>query len=167
MTEPKRVTVNRKARFDYEILETIEAGLVLTGSEIKAIREGRVSVSEAYAKPEGGELWLVNAHIAKYAPGTESGLDPTRPRKLLLHRTQIVQLSKQVAERGLTIVPLKLYLKRHYAKVELGLARGRRQYDKRRVIIERDRKREAREGVSRRRYPGVVRTLAKKAGDAG
>ena len=150
MSPSKTIAQNRKARFDYEVLDTVEAGLVLTGSEIKAIREGRISLREAYAKPEAGELWLVNAHIAQYsAGGAANNHDPTRPRKLLLHRDQIRRLSKQVAEKGYTLVPLRLYIKRHMAKVELGLARGRRQYDKRRVIIERERKREARKALAR------------------
>lgn len=149
MTMRRTITVNRKARFDYEILDTVEAGLVLKGTEIKAIREGRVNLSDAYAKPDGGELWLVNAHIAQYSSGNVANHDPTRPRKLLLHKDEVLGLSRQVAERGLTIVPLKLYLKRHMAKVELGVARGRRQYDKRRAIIDRYREREAREAVMR------------------
>ena len=146
----KTIAVNRRARFDYEILEEVEAGLVLTGAEIKAIRAGRVSLREAYARPEGGELWLVGAHIAQYTAGAATDGDPTRPRKLLLHKDQIRRLSTQVTEKGLTVVPLRLYIRRHVAKVELGLARGRRQYDKRRVIIDRDREREARQAIGRR-----------------
>ena len=149
MNQGKTIAVNRRARYDYDILETVEAGLVLTGTEIKAIREGRVSLSEAYSRPEGGELWLMNAHIAQFSSGNVNNHNPTRARKLLLHRDQILRLSRQVSEKGLTVIPLKLYLKRHVAKVELGLARGRRQYDKRRIIIERDRAREAREATSR------------------
>ena len=151
MTPSKTVAANRRARYDYEIIETVEAGLVLTGTEIKALRAGRLSLSEAYGKPEGGELWLVNAHIAQYAAGTSTDHhDPTRPRKLLLHKDQIQHLSRQVMEKGLTLVPLKLYFTKHLAKVELALARGRRQHDKRRAIIERYREREAREAVGRR-----------------
>ncbi len=149
MTSGRTITVNRKARHDYEILDTVEAGLVLQGTEIKAIREGRVNLSDAYAKPENGELWLVNAHIAHYSSGNVANHDPTRPRKLLLHRDQIVRMSREVGERGLTIIPLRLYLRRHVAKVELGLAKGRRQYDKRRVLIDRYREREAREVLAR------------------
>ena len=150
MTQGRTIAVNRRARFDYEILDTFEAGIVLTGPEIKSLRQGRLSLREAYARPESGELWLVNAHVAHYSSGTVGDHDPTRPRKLLLHKDQIKYLTRQVAEKGLTVVPLKLYFKRHLAKVELGLARGRRQYDKRRAIIERDREREAREAVGRR-----------------
>jgi SsrA-binding protein len=149
MTSGRNVAVNRKARHDYEILDTVEAGLVLQGTEIKAIREGHVSLSDAYAKPENGELWLVNAHIAQYSSGNVANHEPTRPRKLLLHRDQIVRLSREVGERGLTIIPLRLYLRRHVAKVELGLAKGRRQHDKRRVLIEKYREREAREALTR------------------
>ena len=150
MSQFKTIAANRKARFNYEILETVEAGLVLKGTEIKAIREGRASLGEAYARPMGGELWLLNAHIAQYSSGGNvNNHDPTRPRKLLLREDEITHLSRQVAEKGLTVVPLRLYLKRHLAKVELGLARGRRRYDKRRVIIEREREREARAAVRR------------------
>ncbi len=149
MTSGRTVTVNRKARHDYEILDTVEAGLVLQGTEIKAIREGHVNLSDAYAKPENGELWLVNAHIAQYSAGNVANHEPTRPRKLLLHRDQIVRMSRQVSERGLTIIPLRLYLRRHVAKVELGLAKGRRQHDKRRALIEKYREREAREALTR------------------
>ncbi len=149
MTSGRTITVNRKARHDYEILDTVEAGLVLQGTEIKAIREGHVNLSDAYAKPENGELWLVNAHIAQYSAGNVANHEPTRPRKLLLHRDQIVKMSRQVGERGLTIIPLRLYLRRHVAKVELGLAKGRRQHDKRRALIEKYREREAQEALTR------------------
>ena len=151
MTNGKTLVVNRKARFEYDILDTVEAGLVLIGTEIKAIREGRANLSGAFARPEGGELWLVNAYIAQYSAGGADGHDPDRPRKLLLRGDQISRLSKQVVERGLTLIPLRLYLKRHLAKVELGLARGRRRHDKRQVIIERQREREAQEAIKRRR----------------
>ena len=147
MTDGRTLSVNRKARFDYEILDTIEAGLVLVGTEIKAIREGRANLSEAFARPEGGELWLLNAHIAHYSAGGADNHEPTRPRKLLLHRDQIARLTKQVSEKGLTLVPLRLYLKRHRAKIQLGVAKGRRRYDKRRAIIEREREREAQEAL--------------------
>ena len=150
MTNSRVLAVNRKARFEYDILETIEAGLVLRGTEIKAIREGRANLSGAFARPEGGELWLMNAHIAQYSAAGITNNDPLRPRKLLLHKEQITRLSRQVAEKGLTIVCLKLYLKRHRAKVELGLAKGRRLHDKRRAIVERLREREAQEALNRR-----------------
>ena len=149
MSENKTIAVNRRARYDYEVTESVEAGLVLTGTEIKAIREGRVSLSDSYGKPENGEMWLVNLHIAQYSAGSRENHDPTRPRKLLLRKDQITRLTKMVSERGLTLVPLRLYIKKHYAKVELGLGRGRKRYDKRRAIIERDREREARQAVRR------------------
>lgn len=134
----KVIAVNRKALHDYDILERVEAGLVLTGTEIKSIRAGRANVREAYARPEGGELWLVNAHIAQYPQGGIYNHEPTRTRKLLLHRDQLAQLIGAASQKGLTIVPLRLYIRNHVAKVELGLARGRRQYDKRKVIARRD-----------------------------
>lgn len=143
------VVTNRRARRNYDVMDTVEAGLVLTGTEIKAIREGRVNLSDAYGKPENGELWLVNAHIAQYSAGSRNNHDPTRPRKLLLHKDEIARLSRQVSERGLTLVPMRLYIRRHRAKVELGIARGRKLYDKRRAIIEREREREAQQALKR------------------
>lgn len=145
----KTITVNRRAHYDYHVLERIEAGLVLKGTEIKSIRRGNVNLREAYAKPQGGELWLFNAHIAPYKEGGISNHDPIRPRKLLLHRDQVADLAASVGQKGLSIVPLSLYIKGHRAKVELGLVRGKRQYDKRRVIIDRDRDREARRAIRR------------------
>lgn len=152
-TQPKgnqTIVTNRRARYNYEITDTVEAGLVLTGTEIKAIREGRVNLSDAYAKPENGELWLVNAHIAQYSAGSLNNHEPTRPRKLLLHKNQLIEFSRQVSERGLTLVPLKLYIRRHVAKVELGVGRGRKLYDKRRVLVEKYREQEAKEAIGRR-----------------
>lgn len=143
------IVTNRRARRNYDVMDTVEAGLVLTGTEIKAIREGRVNLSDAYGKPENGELWLVNAHIAQYSAGSLNNHDPTRPRKLLLHKDEIARLSRQVSERGLTLVPMRLYIRRHRAKVELGIARGRKLYDKRRAIIEREREREAQQALTR------------------
>ena len=134
----RTVTVNRRAFHNYEILERYEAGLALTGTEIKSVRAGRADLADGYARPEEGELWLVNVHIAPYAAGSIYNHDPRRPRKLLLHRDEIVKLASAVAQKGLTIVALRLYLKGHVAKVELGLARGKQQHDKRRSIIERE-----------------------------
>ena len=145
----KTLAVNRRARFDYEILDTLEAGIVLLGTEIKAVREGRGNISGSFARQEDGEMWLFNAHIAQYSAGGIHTHDPARPRKLLLHKQQLVRLSKQVDERGLTIVPLRLYLKRHRAKLEIGVARGRRRQDKRRAIIDREREKEARAAIRR------------------
>ncbi|MDA0770338.1 MAG: SsrA-binding protein SmpB [Chloroflexi bacterium] len=151
-TQPKgngAIVTNRRARYNYDISDTVEAGLVLLGTEIKAIREGRVNLSDSYAKPEKGELWLMNVHIAQYSAGSRNNHEPTRPRKLLLHRKQVVELSRQVSERGLTLVPLRLYIRRHVAKVELGVAKGRKLYDKRQVIVEKVREREAQEAIGR------------------
>ena len=143
----KTIAVNRKASFDYHILERLEAGLVLTGTEIKSIRAGQVNIRDAYARPQNGELWLFNTHIAPYAQGGIHNHEPTRPRKLLLHKNQIRQMSGIVSQKQLTIVPLKLYVKGHVAKVELALVRGKRQYDKRRTIADREQDREAQRAV--------------------
>lgn len=129
---------NRRAVHDYEIIERVEAGLVLKGSEIKSIREGKVSLQEAFARPERGELWLVGSHIAQYKAASYQGHEPTRPRKLLLHRAQVRELSREVDQKGLTLVPLRLYLKDGVAKVELGVGRGRKQYDKRQALAKRE-----------------------------
>ena len=145
----KTLAVNRRARFDYEILDTLEAGIVLLGTEIKAVREGRGNISGSFARQENGEMWLFNAHIAQYSAGGIHTHDPARPRKLLLHKQQLARLAKQVDERGLTIVPLRLYIRRHRAKLEIGVARGRRRHDKRRAIIDREREREARAALRR------------------
>jgi SsrA-binding protein len=135
-------TINRKAYHDYLIEDTLEAGLVLTGTEIKSIRLGRMNLRDSYARPEGGELWLVGAHIARYEQGGRYNHEPARPRKLLLHRDEILKLSLMVEKRGLTLVPIKVYLKRGIAKIELGVARGKRLHDKRRSIIQRETERE-------------------------
>ncbi len=145
------IAVNRKATHDYDILERVEAGLILTGTEIKSIRAGRVNIRDAYARPQDDELWLVNAHIALFPQGGMYNHEPTRPRKLLLRRPQLRELAAGVAQRGLTIVPLRLYFKGHYAKVELGLARGRRQYDKRKAIAQREADRDMQRAINRRR----------------
>lgn len=134
----RTIAVNRQARFNYEILDQYEAGLALTGTEIKSVRAGRVDLREAYARPQQGELWLLNAHIAQYDAGSIYNHDPRRPRKLLLHREEIRKLSDEVAQKGLTLVALRLYIKNHVAKLEVGLARGKRQYDKRRAIRDRE-----------------------------
>lgn len=137
------IAVNRKARHDYDIEDTVEAGLVLTGTEIKAIRAGRVNLADAYARIERGEAWLVGAHIGPWPGAARFAHEPKRDRKLLLHRAQIDALLGRTATKGLTLVPLRLYLtERGLAKVELGLARGRRQHDRRRAIAERDARRE-------------------------
>ena len=138
----KAVATNRKAYHNYHIGDGVEAGIALTGTEIKSIRNGRVSLGDAYVKPEGGELWLLNAHIARYEAGSYSSHEPTRPRKLLLHRKQISSLSSELAEKGLTLVPTRLYLKGSIAKVEVALAKGKKLYDKREAIARRDAERE-------------------------
>jgi SsrA-binding protein len=138
----KTVATNRKAFHNYHIGDSIEAGIGLTGSEIKSIRDGRVSLSDAYVRPEGGELWLLNAHIARYEASSYLSHEPTRPRKLLLHRKEILNLTAKVAEKGLTLVATKLYLKGNIAKVEIALAKGKKLYDKREAISRRETERE-------------------------
>lgn len=145
------VTVNRRARRDYDILETIVAGLVLTGAEIKSIRDGRVNITQAYAQERRGEMWLMNAHVSEYhGAGGFSEHDPLRPKKLLLHRRQIRHLAAKVTEQRITIVPLRLFITRHMAKVELGVGRGRRAYDKRAVVAARDASRDMRRSLKLR-----------------
>ena len=146
----RTITLNRKERYDYHILDTMEAGLVLTGTEIKSIRAGQVNLSDAHARPDSGELWLYNAHIAEYSAGNLNNHEPKRRRKMLLRRDQIIRLTKQVSVRGLTLVPLKLYLRGGYAKVDLAVAKGKKRFDKRRAIIDREREREAREAIQTR-----------------
>ncbi|HET8586862.1 MAG TPA: SsrA-binding protein SmpB [Candidatus Limnocylindria bacterium] len=136
------IAVNRRARHDYTIDQTIEAGLVLTGTEIKSIRAGRVNLAEAYARIERGEAWLIGAHIAPYEQGNRYNHEPTRTRKLLLHRDEIAELVGRTQAKGQTLVPLRLYLHKGMAKLELGLARGKKTHDKRRTIAERDMRRE-------------------------
>jgi SsrA-binding protein len=136
------VALNRRARHDYAIDETIEAGLVLTGTEIKSIRAGRANLAEAYARIEHGEAWLIGAHIAPYEQGNRNNHEPTRTRKLLLHRDQIAELIGRTQAKGFTLVPLRLYIRDGRAKLEIGIARGKKAHDKRRAIAERDARRE-------------------------
>ncbi len=138
----KVITVNRQAFHDYFVEQTVEAGISLVGTEIKSIREGHVNLRGAYAIARKGELWLENAHIATYEHGNRYNHEPLRNRKLLLHHREIEQLLSKVATKGMTLVPLRLYLKGGHAKVELGLCRGKKLYDKRDAIAERDTKRE-------------------------
>ena len=147
----RAISVNRKAYHDYSIQETLEAGLVLKGSEIKSIRQGKVSLSDAYARPQGGEMWLFNSHIASYDAASYNAHEARRPRKLLLHDREIVHLAAEVSERRLTVVPLKLYIKHGIAKVELGVARGKRMYDKREVLARRAAEREIDRALKRGR----------------
>jgi SsrA-binding protein len=139
----KLVADNRRARFDFEILDTVEAGIVLTGSEVKSLRAGRASLSEAHAGEMRGDLWLFNVHIPEYGPASRFGHEPKRPRKLLLHRREINRLIGAVQKEGMTIVPLKLYFnERGIAKLEIALARGKKAHDKRETEKKRDWQRE-------------------------
>jgi SsrA-binding protein len=147
----KVIAVNRKARHEYFVEETYTAGLCLAGTEVKSIRAGKVSVQESYARVENGEVWLHNMYIAPYEFGTRWNLDPRRPRKLLLHRFEIAKLAGKTQQKGLALIPFKLYFERGHAKVELGLARGKKLYDKRQAIAERDADREARRALEERK----------------
>lgn len=147
----KTITVNRKAFHDYFVEDSVEAGLVLTGTEIKSIRQGRVNIRDAYARPEDGELWLLNCHIAPYKEGNRYNHPPTRPRKLLLHKKEIAGLSMDVEKRGLTLVPLKMYLKNGRAKIELGLVKGKKIHDKRQSISKRESERDIAQAVKVKR----------------
>lgn len=133
---------NKKARHDYNILETVEAGIVLTGTEIKSVREGRVTLKDGFAQIKNDEAWLENVHISEYTAGNRFNHDPLRRRKLLLHKKQIVQLGQKTSAKGVTLVPLKVYLKNGFAKVLIGVATGKHEYDKRETIKQRDQERE-------------------------
>ena len=141
MAGDKVIATNRKAFHDYTILETFEAGLVLRGTEVKSLRESQVNFKDCYAAVDKGEAWLIGCYITPYHHGSDANHDPERPRKLLLHRREIGRLLGKVAERGLTLIPLRLYFKEGRAKLELGLARGKKLYDKRQAIRERDERR--------------------------
>ncbi len=143
MTENiKVVATNRKASHDYHIEETYEAGVALTGSEIKSVRAGSVNLRDSYAEVRHGQVWMLNVHIAPYEPASRQNVNPYRERKLLLHRGEISRLMGRVQEKGLTIVPLRVYLKKNRAKVEIALVRGKKQYDKRQTIAQREAARE-------------------------
>jgi SsrA-binding protein len=151
------VATNRRARHRYELLDTYECGIELLGTEVKALREGNAQLGDAYAVIEGGEVWLRNAHIPPYAPAADQNHDPERPRKLLLHRYEIERLVGRSERRGLTLIPTRIYFKGPHAKVELALARGKEQRDRRREIRDRDVQREIeRELSARRRGRGGV-----------
>ncbi|MFC2077261.1 SsrA-binding protein SmpB [Candidatus Bipolaricaulota bacterium] len=145
----KAVAQNRKARHEFEVLETIEAGLVLSGTEVKSLRAGRCSLTDGYATVRDGEATLKGVHIAPYQQGSIHNQDPLRDRRLLLHRRELRRLTTGLQERGYTLVPLKVYFKRGYAKVELGLAKGRHTYDKRRKLRDDDEKRRTEEALKR------------------
>ena len=145
----KLISANRRARFNYEVRETFEAGLALVGSEVKSLRSHGASIGESYAAIKEGEVWVMGMHIAPYSYARDGGHDPIRPRKLLLHRREIDRIASRVAERGLTLVPLRLYFKDGKAKMEVALAKGRSKMDKRQVIKEREQRREMERGVRR------------------
>ena len=146
----KVVATNRKARFDYHLTEFYEAGIVLLGSEIKSIRAGQISLSEAYIQIDGREAWLVDAHVAPYSQASIFGHEPRRKRKLLLTRVEIHKLWNEVRKKGISIIPTKVYIKNGLAKVEIAVARGKKQYDKRETIAKRDAERELQREIRRR-----------------
>jgi SsrA-binding protein len=146
--EDKTVAQNRKARHEYSIEDSFEAGVVLTGTEIKSVRAGKVSLAEAYARIENGEAWLVGANISPWDTGNRYNHEPRRPRKLLLHRDEIVALQIRTKAKGLTLVPLKMYITRGIAKLEVGLARGKQQHDRRHDIAERDSRRDMERAIA-------------------
>jgi len=152
----KTVATNRKAYRNYHIEDSVEAGMVLTGTEIKSIRDGMVNLGDAYVRPERGELWLLNAHIARYEASSYSSHEPMRPRKLLLHHKEIDTLISKVSEKGFALVPIRLYIKDSLAKVEVALARGKSLYDKRESIIRREAEREIGRAIKRQRSKKAV-----------
>ena len=143
------IASNRRANYDYEILETVEAGLVLQSSEIKSIRDNRVNLAGSYAFPSNGEMWLHNAHIAQYPYSRGENHPPLRSRKLLLKKQELRKYTSAAQQKGFSIVPLKLYISGHYAKITIGIGRGKRRYDKRKAIMEKERSREAKEAIKR------------------
>lgn len=144
------VTQNRRAFHDYFIDETIEAGIVLSGSEIKSIRDGKITIGEAYVRVSDGELWLVGANVTPYTHGAYANHEPSRPRKLLVHRRQIEQLQSEIERKGMTVVPLRVRIRNGRAKVDIGVARGKNLYDKRQTQAERDAKRNMEQAVKER-----------------
>jgi SsrA-binding protein len=143
------IVQNRKARHEYEVLETLECGVVLVGSEVKSLRQGKVSIEEAHARVKIGEVWLVGSDIQEYSFANKQNHDPRRPRKLLMHRREIKKFANQAFEQGLTLVPLKMYFKEGRAKVLLGLCRGRKMYDKREVMKKKQMQRDMQRAVRR------------------
>jgi SsrA-binding protein len=141
-TQNRTIATNRRARHDYEILETVEVGIALRGTEVKSLRQGQINFKDSYATVRNREVWLVGCHISPYSHGTDANHDPERDRKLLLHRREIERLTGKTAERGLTLVPLRLYFKEGRAKLEVGLARGKKLHDKRSALREREVRRE-------------------------
>ncbi|MGA9115192.1 MAG: SsrA-binding protein SmpB [Bacteroidota bacterium] len=154
MTEPavpteKLVCTNRKARHEYTILDSFEAGLVLTGTEVKSLRRGTANIAEGHAEVRGREIWLRSVHISPYEQGSYANVDPLRDRKLLLHKREIARITTRVAQRGLTLIPLRLYFKNKLAKVTIGVAQGKRAYDRRQEIAKRDAERSLRRQYAR------------------
>ena len=141
-TTEKTVVTNRKARHDYEIIDRIEAGIALIGSEVKSLRTGKANLGDAYGRVRDGELWVIDMHISVYEKTNSQPPDPLRERKLLLHRNEIKRLSRRIQEKGFTLIPLRVYFKNNRVKIELGVARGKRKYDKKAAIAERDAKRD-------------------------
>ena len=150
MEDVKVVATNRKARHDYFLLDTYEAGMVLQGSEIKSIRAGQISLKEAYVRVDGEQAWLVNAHIAPYDPASRENHDPIRDKKLLLHKKEIDKLWNEVRQKGTTIIPLQVYLSRGRAKLEIAVAKGKRHYDKRQSIKKQDAQRDIDRALNRK-----------------
>ncbi len=146
----KVLTKNRKAGFEYYLTEHFEAGMALRGSEIKSVRAGQMSLTEAYVKVDGRQAWLLNAHIAPYEPASRFNHDPTRPRRLLLHHKEIQELWNAIRQKGMTIVPTRVYLKEGHAKLEIALARGKKLHDKREIIARREIEREMSRQITRR-----------------
>jgi SsrA-binding protein len=148
----KTITTNRRAYHDYFIGDSVEAGIALTGTEIKSVRAGAVSMSDAYVKPENGELWVENMHIARYTPGSYMSHEPLRRRKLLLHKKEIRNLISKINQKGFTLVPTKLYLKDSHAKMEIALARGKKLFNKKEDIAKRDTERELERSFSHQKF---------------
>jgi len=148
----KTIATNRKAYHDYFIGDSVEAGIALTGTEIKSVRAGAVNITDAYVKPENGELWVENMHIARYAPGGYMSHEPLRRRKLLLHKKEIRNLTAKVAQKGYTLVPLRIYLKDNLAKLEIAVAKGKKLYNKKEDIARRDTERELERSFSRQKF---------------
>ena len=148
----KTVATNRRARHEYDLLDTWEAGLVLRGSEVKSLRESKVQIAESYVRPEGGELWLISLHINAYSGtgNSATGHEPDRPRKLLMHRREINRITERIDRDGLTVIPLKLYFSKGKAKIEVALARGRRLHDKRNAIAKRESERDTQRAIARK-----------------
>lgn len=145
---------NRKARFDFNILEVYKAGLVLTGNEVKSIRSGRVNLKDSFGRVEGGEIWIYGMHVSPHAASDQRGIDPRRRRKVLLQKRELVKLTGKVAEKGLTLIPLKVYFEGNWAKIDLALAKSKKKYEKREALRRRTAQREIEEAFKRKTYGG-------------